>query len=636
MKKSIEKIRQELEQKRRHNTELLQSLKQRSIIYNTEKEKQKKYFLNKTSTFLNKKRKASNSIDNAINSPNEENTSYDIIHSYEDYDDYYEDFMNNSMISNKRFNNLNFCRPERFALKNKKKKYSIENSTEFSIHKTMKPTAISKITNFSYSSSFKDDKYNNKLGIFKGNINEMKKNEKEISYFESDENNKFNKDNKNAPKKTEGLFVQSTPNINNTNNNEIPLFKTNITYGSNNDEKKEIINKDNNKEENKEKENLFGDGERLNKTDSKNVTLFGSSDKPITVKEKEEEKEKEKEGEKSPKTPGEEKIQNNNNLYISPPSTPKMDQKKEETVINKIAEDNKKEISKLLEDTQTIDPLYDNNKEKKETIQIPLASINEKAESNTENKNDSNNNKSLFGDILSKKGESNNDQNKEKTNSLFGTSLFANSEGINNNTSLFFNAAQNNNDKKEEKEKLNLGLFNTDNTLPKLIEKNDNNNNKDDNPVITKEDPIISSNAKGSLVTASNPFLSSTSTPNIPNEFDVHKISKINYDTPQGRLFNFGNNPNTNIFSTNNNNEQKQGLFGNVGMNAGNTNNTFAFPSGSLFNNMNNGNTPNNNQGVNLFGAPIGGTNSGGGFFGTGNLFQNEGGSLMFTLGQKK
>ena len=61
---------------------------------------------------------------NNINENNiqNEDTSYELIHLYEDYDDNYEDFMNNSMINHRTFNNLNLYRPERFSFKNKKKK----------------------------------------------------------------------------------------------------------------------------------------------------------------------------------------------------------------------------------------------------------------------------------------------------------------------------------------------------------------------------------------------------------------------------------------------------------------------------------------------------------------------------------
>ena len=96
MEKSIEKIKQTLEEKRKHNIELLNKLKEKSILLNAEKEKQKRYFLNKSSTFLNKKRKNSNLIESDITTSqikNNSNISYEMINAYEDFDEYYEDFM---------------------------------------------------------------------------------------------------------------------------------------------------------------------------------------------------------------------------------------------------------------------------------------------------------------------------------------------------------------------------------------------------------------------------------------------------------------------------------------------------------------------------------------------------------------
>ena len=160
MEKSIEKIKQTLEEKRKHNIELLNKLKEKSILLNAEKEKQKRYFLNKSSTFLNKKRKNSNLIESDITTSqikNNSNISYEMINAYEDFDEYYEDFMNNSFMTNKIFNNLNFCRPERFSLnKNKKKKLLIKNEEEFTIKKTIKPKEISKSINISFQSEKKD------------------------------------------------------------------------------------------------------------------------------------------------------------------------------------------------------------------------------------------------------------------------------------------------------------------------------------------------------------------------------------------------------------------------------------------------------------------------------------------------
>ena len=55
---SLEKIKNQLELKRKSNKELLKELKEKSIIYNAEK--QKKFFLNSSHSFLNRKRKQSN------------------------------------------------------------------------------------------------------------------------------------------------------------------------------------------------------------------------------------------------------------------------------------------------------------------------------------------------------------------------------------------------------------------------------------------------------------------------------------------------------------------------------------------------------------------------------------------------
>jgi hypothetical protein len=104
MEKSIEKIKQTLEEKRKHNIELLNKLKEKSILLNAEKEKQKRYFLNKSSTFLNKKRKNSNLIESDITTSqikNNSNISYEMINAYEDFDEYYEDFMN-ILLKNKK------------------------------------------------------------------------------------------------------------------------------------------------------------------------------------------------------------------------------------------------------------------------------------------------------------------------------------------------------------------------------------------------------------------------------------------------------------------------------------------------------------------------------------------------------
>ena len=75
MENSIQKIQNEIELKRKRNEETLKLLKEKSIIYNAQKEKQKKYFFNKTHIFLNRKRKNTNNNDK--NDNNEDSTKYD-------------------------------------------------------------------------------------------------------------------------------------------------------------------------------------------------------------------------------------------------------------------------------------------------------------------------------------------------------------------------------------------------------------------------------------------------------------------------------------------------------------------------------------------------------------------------------
>jgi len=275
MEKSLEKIKQELSLKRKHNEEILKQLKEQSLIYKKEKEKQKKYFLNKTSTFLNKKRKKPINDDILPEEKNNKNISNDIINSYEDYDEYYEDFMNNSMIGNRTFNNLNFCRPERFSFQYKKKKLSIKSEQEFTIKKTLKPTSISN----KIQVSFEKNKNNisnrinssNNIGLFSEkpsiNNNSNKITDKEISFFDINNNDKDNND----IKKNGGLF--NTDN-NNNGNNEKKLFTSNIKSFINKEEKKdEIKDKDEVKKENAP---LFGDISRFNNSEEKKVTLFGA------------------------------------------------------------------------------------------------------------------------------------------------------------------------------------------------------------------------------------------------------------------------------------------------------------------------------------------------------------------------
>ena len=682
MEKSLEKIKQELERKRKHNNELLQSLKQKSIIFNAEKEKQKKYFSNKTSTFLNKKRKPSNSIIN-IDNNNNINSSYDMINSFnDDYDEYYEDFMNNSIISNRTFNNLNFCRPERFFLKKTKKDYKLykRNVQELTIEKENKfmpeKTKLENNNNFSFQSSVKtiniinnndNSKIQSGLGIFSENKNEIKNQDKdkEISYF--DGNNKPENDDKNINEinNNEGLFGTKLPFA----INEKSLFSSNMPLNNNNDNKKEKIelkNKEKN-EEKKEPTNLFGNNiDKINNTENKNMTLFGTPSKPNA--------EKEKEGENTPETPKKEEKKEKT-------FTPKLESKPEEKKENK-QDDNKenKESIKLFDETPTPNPLFD-IKEKKEKIKLPTLTIkeedNEQITEEKEKENKENNNKPLFGNLLSKP-ENNIDKDKtqdvkkDNTGSLFsGTSLFVdkkednktlfgnNKDNNNTNISLFGNLSQTNNNK-DQKETLSFGLFNNNN--PNLNNNNDNktpslfgNNNKEEINVKTNEEPksTIPSNATGSLVTKSNPFLNATPSKTIPNVFSATSLFNNN-EKPNNdnNLFKVGNN-NNNGQSLFNNNEQKPSLFNNQGMSIGGMDMSPKLGPRNLFNNTPNGNggslfsSSNNTGKLNIFGAPVNNTNS---LFNNNNInsFQPNSGSLFgstpgfpgifsggFTMGKK-
>ena len=653
MEKSIEKIKLELEQKRKHNTELLQTLKQKSIIYNAEKEKQKRYFLNKTSSFLNKKRKAPNSINTEINSQNEDNTSYDIIHSYEDYDDYYEDFMNNSILSNKTFNNLNFCRPERFSFYKKEKKISIKNEQGFTINKTIKkmPSEIHKNEGITFISTKKENK--NQLGIFSDNKNNNKDKDKNISFFDT------NKDKEDNNKKESNLFETQLPFIKtSTNTNEKILFSSNINPNNKKEENKEIKKEENNKEKKEESKNLFGNIERFNQTEDKKTTLFGNSTPNKNNKEKEE----------TPKTPKKEEKKEtiSTNLFganLTPKKEIKIEEKKEMN-----DKENKKEEIKVVNKTPlsiTAPPFV--LKEKKENNK--LSTIKEENETNIEEKENKENketNKPLFGNITFQVNEnSNNTENKGSlfgnSSSLFGnsSSLFGNTKETNNNNNLFNNNAKKEDNINEKKEKTNTGLFshdNNDNTksLPVLIEKKSNSE-------IEKGEikSSITSNARGSLAVESNPFLSSISNHTIPNVFSANNLinnnNKNEINTPNEPMFKVGNN-NTNLFGTDNNQQKSFFSDNNQAMGGGMDMSPKNGPKNLFGNNPTNssslfGNNIDQNN-LNIFGAPKNpNTNSlfnnngnnnfsqnSGSIFGPGGLFTgaNNNSKFSFSMGIAK
>ena len=656
MDKFLEKIKEELESKRKYNLELLNKLKEESIFYKIEKEKQKYYSLKKSSTFLNKKRKLSNSNIIYNNKQNDDN-SLDNIYSDEDHnnDDYNEDFMNNSIKTKKPFNNLNFCRPERFSYKNKKKKLSVQKEQQFTIKKISKPKIVSKESNLSFSRSFSKD--NAQLGFLSVNKNNIIKDDNtDTNNKNNDINNNIKYDNINFIKKNDNINISQSGNINNMveriKDEEVAFFNDNNSiHGSmnvpqiiNNKEIKtgglfgqsipinnEITlfssnikdNKDNTKEKGNELKdekkgaiNLFGNIDRLNKTEDKDLpTLFGHNI----------EKEKEKKLETPKKETAKEKI--NISLFDSKPSPKPNEKIVEKNLFNNI-NDNKDKENLTLFPKEPIKP----NIELKEKINLPKLEpiTEEKDEITNKNKENNDNNKSLFGDTPFKKEETY--KKKDSNNSLFlDSNLFSGDKKV-------F-------EKKEEKnETINTGLFNNINTMNNNnINKNslfqDNTGNKDD---IKQQIPSNLTSGSGSLVNDSNPFLKASNALNVKSVFSVDNLN--NNNKPNQSLFMTRNNNNSSLF---NNNEQKSMLFNNkgFGMNNGDMNFLPKLISKDTFNdnNQNNNNPTLFNSGnqsqTNLFGAPYSlfNNNSGfptnsGGLFGQGsNLMNGTGG---FSLGK--
>lgn len=287
MELSIQKIKKEIESKRKHNEEVLKLLKERSIIYNAEKERQKKYFLNTSSSLLSRKRK--HSSDNDDNNKNEEISNY--ISNYEDYDEYIDDF-NSSFFSNRTFTNLNFCRPERFSFsKNKnKKKLLIKNEEGFTIDKTIIQRPMKRYSNCSLTFSHtSNDKENGKskeikssIGLFGSSADKtnLNSNQEKNSFFDIKDsaNSTLIQEKKSEIKSGNSLFGDSTSlkinnnssdNINNNNNaNTKSLFSSNIT-GENKNEEKKTSSLFGDKKDNKleQSTSLFGDLNRFNKNE---------------------------------------------------------------------------------------------------------------------------------------------------------------------------------------------------------------------------------------------------------------------------------------------------------------------------------------------------------------------------------
>ena len=690
MENSIQKIKKDIELKRKHNEEFLKKLKEKSIIYNAQKEKQKKYFQQNNISLLNKKRKLSKN--DSINNDNEISND---LNNYTD-DDYIEEFMNNSFISNRTFSNLNFCRPERFSYRKKKKKLSIKKEGGFTIYKTEKPIQKLESSNINITLGIKENnntsikESENKLGLFA--------NQKQDIFEEKDNNDLFDiKDNKKENESKSGLFSDNSgfKLDNNKNTNSKSLFTSNISEINNKEVNKGVKIEDKKEIDNKINESLFGDLDRKNINPEAKL-VFGQSmtpqpDEKIIVSETPKEKEKEninQKGESPKKSP----------LFNFSTINNKEEGKKEKdniTPVNGLFNlVEKKEENKIENTPSTSEKKYglfgetlsgkkekkeektEKEEEKKETIS--LFGIKEKEEEKNEKKDEKKETISLFGikekeekpglfgvkDKQEKKEETNKEnksspfdfpiKNEEKiektTTSLFnnGTSLFGNQEKKN----------ETNNEKGEQKSTINFRLFNNEKTeninnandIPlfgmeqKKEEKNKTenipiNNNKEE----TKNNNNLLSN-KGSLASNPlNPFLNPKISTNIPSIFNPPTSSTNNngndsITTKTNSLFNSGNNiTNNNIFNYN----DKKNLF--EASNTGGMDMSPQMKSRNLFGNNNN-NIPSNNlfnfttnsTGTNIFGAPLNNVNNSNSFFNNNNSLFGNTGSQNFIWNQNQ
>ena len=629
---SLEKIKNQLELKRKANKELLKELKEKSIIYNAEK--QKKLFFNSSNSFLNRKRKLS------IN----ENENIDKLNDSIDSDDYIDSVINNTFISNKSFNNLNFSRPQRFSInllnKTTKKKLCIKNVELFSIIKTKKLLPVSEYNfNLDFPSNVpkKDNKNDNKiseLGLF-SNYTKDEPN-LQISYFNINESNKKenNENNSNNDNKM-GLFGS---NIFIQNDNNKTLFSSNIT----DENKKEENNIKNEKENEKGKEkeenkpiNLFGDINRFNNLEGQGNKLFGESNSDNHKTNKIIEK-------KTDTPEPEQKTSQKGKLFSL---FGQAFNQKDEIIIKEKEGDNKEKINKNLfnlinTNTNTTEIIKDNIENKDNN------NGNMNKENIVENKGGLFNLNNQTNEIKEEKKEEKEKINLLNLKELKEKDIKEEKEKI----SLFDNIKkeekeiredtknENNENNKEEKPKLSFGLFqkeNKDNSpinsiFGKITEKEIINNNEQNKEDKKESINILNTNAKGSLANDNNPFIKAMTqnTSNIiPNIFSAKTLTNTT-NNQNNNTFNQVNNASSSFIVNNNtsnifnqNENQKQSLF-NIGnpnqfnLNSGGMEMSPQLKSRNLFNNNNNtfkvnGNNTsifgngNTNQ-TNIFGAPIG------------------------------
>ena len=606
MKLSMEKIKKNIEQKRKNNEKLLKSLKEKSIIYNSEK--RKRNFLNSSNTFLNHKRKLTNNeinIDELSNSDSEE---------------YNDSFINNNLFNNKAFTNLNFSRPQRFSLnisnKGSKKKLFIKNAELFSINKPRKIPNYSEFSNYNFSfygdNSIKDiNNDKNKGNGLLSNLNSTNTDSNnQESYFNFDtkkknpELNEKNKDN--------SLFL---PNSSFENTNDKSLFTSNID-GKNKTE----IKKD---EKENVSDNLFCDKIKLNSKIDEGKKLFSNEtkeeNKDLKLSSKEEE------------TKNESNNINNKNVISNPEPIPLSPKNKK--LFN--AEAESPNINKLFNEEKE----KKENKENKESINL-FSPINNNEKENKENKDKDNNiNKEglLKNTIFNSNNPINEKKEEKETISLFKLKelqekdakeeeekrIKQNSNLENsNNKKESLNFGYNKNEKKENKESIkpNFSLFEKKNEekVPK--------NNKENNNIEENKQTFIP-NSQGSLVNESNPFIKAqTTSTNLPNIFSAKSLTSPNKNQNyQENSLNPGNK--FNIFTQNIKNNETKPFFFNIG-NSNQNNQNFGdiemssqMKSRDNFNNVSNNldKTGNNNTSfndTNIFGASIQ-NNS---FFKSGNM----------------
>ena len=586
MKISLEKIKEEIELKRKKNKQILKELKERSLIVNSEKHK--KYCEDISTIFLNRKRKISNK-ENNIQIPNELK-NYN--NNEENFEDNYEDIMDNNTIRNKYFYNLFFSKPQRFSInalkKVKKKKFYIRTAEIFSIYNKNK--LLDSSESILILENSKKEYVNNEI-IEESFISNCITNSNSNLYFNNNENKeKFleqnidkNNNNKSILEmsfKNDNFFIE-TNRPNNTNNEEEKLFEEypktgpkiinikrkdeNNNININNNSQEDILHTPNNvKLFNIQHENSILEKSLLGKTESK-------LDNSITEKIVKKEKISLFNIQKSKEEDNNNKRNNEGNIINILGNINKDENNNEKKVLfkdNKAEyEDNNKTIKINIENKDNIinkekNLLFGQTNEKKEIIKSNTDNNMTIFNSNNQNiKIDffSQNNKGSLANqnnpfLKAASQNANNIPNIFNANSLPSNNNANNRNKINqtNNTQNLFNFPLSNNSKNIQ----NSNMFN-------------NNDNQKQNSFCFGKDCGFSSNSG----------------------------MDISFKFDSGNLFQNCKNPQENVnnnyipqASNNNNNCNTFGLSfnNNSFLNSRNINNNFSLNSGNIFNNQKN------------------------------------------------